>query len=164
VSLSVTYDSTVTVEETLTGNAPFAVSAKKKVTHDQFDTSATLNAGTTPPATTFAAFQQALTSGAATIDLTNVTGTNGATVNFTGLKLQLVKLRNPITNANTITIAKGASSGYALGGSAFSITLQPGEEWTYKGVDTSPDVGGSSKHLDLSGTAAQALDVYLVGG
>ncbi len=123
MSLSVTYDSTVTVEETLTGNAPFATSAKKKVTHDQFDTSTTLNAGSTPPATTFAAFQKALSSGTATIDLTSVTGTNGATVNFTGLKLQLVKIRNPATNAN-----------------------------------------GSSKTFDLTGTAAQELDVYLVGG
>ncbi len=164
MSLSVTYDSTVTVEETLTGNAPFALSAKKKVTHDQLDSSAALNAGSTPPVTTFASFQKALVDGSATIDLTSLTGTNGATVTFSGLKVQVAKFRNPITNANPITIAKGASSGYTLGGAAFSVVLQPGDEWTYKGVDTSPDVSGSVKTFDLTGTATQALDVYLVAG
>ncbi len=164
MSLSVTYKSTVTVAETLTGNAPFASSSKKVVTHDQFDTSATLNSGSTPPVTTFAAFQKALSGGSATIDLTSVLGTNGVTVNFTGLKIQLAKFRNPATNANNITIVAGASNGYDLNGADFSLTIAPGEEWTYKGLDTSPDVGSGAKTLDLSGTLAQALDVYLVGG
>jgi hypothetical protein len=77
-----------------------------------------------------------------------------------------VKFKNKSTNANAITIAKGASNGYTGFGSAFSVTLQPGDEWTFKGNDNAgvTDVGSGAKTLDVSGTGAQVLQFHIVAG
>lgn len=164
MSVVVTYQSKVTVVETLTTNLPFASANDKTVTHNGMDTSATLNSGSTPPATLIAAFQKALVAGVATIDLTALTGTNGAVVNFTGLKVQIAKFANPITNANPIVITFGAANPYLLGGAGFKHTLNPGDEVTYSNRDTAPDVAGGAKNIDISGTGTQALNVELVAG
>ena len=85
---------------------PAASTTKRRVTHDQFNTTLELSAASTPPVTKVAALQAALVAGAATIDLENLTGTNGAAVVGTGLRVQAMKVRNPSTNANAITIAR----------------------------------------------------------
>ena len=114
MSVELTYAATVTVVETLEDNVPAATGANRKVRHDQFNGAAGLTASTTPPVTKVAAFEKALSAGAATIDLTNLTGTNGATVDGTGLKVQVLKIKNKATNANPITIKTGLTDGYDL--------------------------------------------------
>lgn len=152
-----------TIAETLTG-APGASSTKKVVTHDSRNKTSVLNADSTPPATKCAVQSKALSAGTATIDLTAVAGTEG-NVDFSGLKLQVIKLRNPSTNANKITVTKGASNGYGLtGGDSWTIPLAPGDEVMLMGNETWPDVAGGAKTIDLTGTAAQALDYEFVGG
>ncbi|KKK95666.1 hypothetical protein LCGC14_2670530, partial [marine sediment metagenome] len=94
MAVEVTYAANCTVVEELTGNTDSLSAADKEVTHSQFNTSDTLNAGSTPPATKVAAFVQALTAGTATIDLTALIGTNGATVDGSGLKVQVLKMKN----------------------------------------------------------------------
>jgi len=95
---------------------------------------------------------QALSSGLATIDLT-------ASPYSGGTKTPIrVFLMNPAANANTITIAKGATNGYAGFGASFSITLQPGESCQLVGASA---LSSSNKTLDLTGTAAQTLVVQV---
>lgn len=164
MSIEAAYVANLTVVETLETNVPAVSASDAGITHNGWNKSATLNASSTPPATKTAAFQKALSTGSGTIDLTALPGTNGATVDGTGLKVQAIKFANPAANANPITVAVGASNGYDLFGSAFSITLQPGQEALFYGNDATPDVGASDKTLDLTGTGSQALNVQVVLG
>lgn len=164
MSVSVAYASTVQATETLTASVPAISASANSVIHNGYNTSATLNSGTTPPVTTPVYFEKDLSSGTATIDLTALTGTNGSTVTLNGLKVQIFKVIAKTGNANPITLTEGASNGYELMGSAWTIALKAGEEFTYKGTDTSPDVGGSTKTIDLSGTGSQGVKIAIIAG
>lgn len=164
MSITVTYVSQATVVETLGGG--YVSSADATVTTNGLNTTAELTASTTPPATKYSAGQKALSSGSGTIDLTSLPDSDGvaARVDFTGLKVQLAKLRNPSTNANNITVTEGASNGYELHGNAFTMLLRPGEEVTWKGADGAPDVASGARTIDLSGTGSQVLEFEFVAG
>ena len=165
MSVTLTYVASVTVDEILPTNVvAVATDAQKTVRHSSYNTTKSLNGASSPPVTQCAFFSKALSTGAATIDLTALTGTNGATVDCSGLKVQVFKAKNPSTNANQIAVTFGASNGYLLGGAAWKLTLQPGMEITVYGSDQTPDVGGSSKTIDIAGTGSQALEVSIVAG
>ena len=166
-SSSLTYAVTATLIEVLpAAQAPGAANeAARTVTQAGFNAAQrVLKPDSSPPVTCGALFQQALTTGAATIDLTVLDGFNDKVVNGTGLRVQLLRVKNPATNANPITVAKGASNGYDGFGSAFSITLQPGAEMTFLTSDAGGDIGSGNKTLDLTGTGTQALDVEIIMG
>lgn len=164
MSVDVTLAATLTVIETLAGNAPFALSANKRVTHNQLNQTETLGAATTPPATTVAAFNKALSTGTASIDFTSLTGTNGATVSASGLKLQAALIKATAGNANPITIADGASNGYGGWGADFCVALTAGQWVLLFGDDSTTDVDGTHKVWDLTGTGSQSADFILVFG
>jgi hypothetical protein len=166
-SSSLTYAVTATLVEILpAAQAPGAASeAARTVTQAGFNAAQrVLKSDTSPPVTCGALFQQALAAGAATIDLTALDGFNDKAVNGTGLRVQLLRLRAPSSNANPITVAKGVSNGYDGFGSAFSVTLAPGAEATILTNDAGSDIGAGNKTLDLTGTGAQALDVEIIMG
>lgn len=151
----------VTTVETLeTGvdgaNAP-------RVNHSALDLSGTLNASSTPPAAKIVADVGNLVAGAKTIDLTALTGTGGATVSFSGLKLQILRFKNN-SATNTMTIGEGAATGYELQGNAWSVVLNPGDEIMIKKNDTAPDVSGSLKHIDIAGTGTDEYEITLIAG
>lgn len=125
-----------------------------------------LNAGTTPPVSLHAPVTQALTAGAATLDLTNLPGiTAGEIVNATGLKAQLVKFENPLTNANSITVRAGAATPYLLLGAAWTLTLAPGQSaGPFNLAGAAPVVGAGAKNIDLVGTGTQSLIAHFVFG
>jgi len=162
MSVSLAYKAEVGVTEVLSTNVP--AGTDKTVTHTGYNTTKTLNGTSSPPATKVAAFEQALTGGAATIDLSALVGTNGATVVGTGLRVQAVKFRGKSDNANPITVAKGASNGYDGFGASFSITLDPGAEVTILPDDAGSDIGSGNKNLDVSGTGTQVLECIIVLG
>lgn len=163
MSVTVSYASTVTTAEVLETNVVAAASnAVKTVTHTGYNSSATLNSGSTPPATKCAYFLQALSGGAATIDLTSLTGTNGATVNTNGLKVQVFKAKN--MGSNVMTFSEGASNGYELAGNGWTVAVQPGQEFLFYGYDATPDVGGSAKTIDIAGTGSQTAQISIVAG
>lgn len=164
MSVAVSYESTITTVETITTNVPAASTSDKTITHNGYNSSSSLTSVTTPPVTVCAYFSKALSTGAATIDLTALTGTNGATVDGTGLKVQCWKFKNPATNANTITVTFGASNPYLLGGAAFKWILSPGQEIQGYGNDATPDVGSGAKTIDLAGTGSQTLECSIVMG
>lgn len=161
MAVIVTYRSDCSVIETLTGNID-SLGTDKEVTHNAFNETKTLNSGSTPPATKVAAFIQALDAGAATIDLTALIGTNSAPVDGTGLKVQVLKFKN--LGANTISLTPGAVDGYDIFGSDFKVTLSQNQEVLLYGNDSTPDVGGTDKTLDLAGTTTQTCEIMIILG
>lgn len=164
MSVRVVYTTAVNVTEILETNTVSMTEKGRTVEHTALNKATTLTGTTTPPATKVAAFEKALVAGAASIDLTALSGTNGAVVDGTGLKVQAIKVVNKAANANAITISKGAANGYALGGADFSVTLQPGQELVMFGNDATPDVANDAKTLDLAGTGTQAAQIIIVLG
>lgn len=165
MSVSVTYDSRLSVVETFTG--PYVSPADPSILIDQLSTNETLTGTTTPPVTKSVAFQLPLVAGAATIDLTALPGkTAEETVNGTGLRVQHIKVRNKATNANPITVSKGASNGYALSaaGTTFSWPLDPGQELMKRTNDSCPDIAAGAKTIDVAGTGTQILEVAITLG
>ncbi len=163
MSVTAEYIANVTVRETIETNVPAAASNGANVIHSGFNKTETLTASTTIPVTKTASFQKALSSGTATIDLTSLTGSNGATVVGTGLKVQIAKFANPTGNAS-IGLTFGASNPYNLLGAAFQFTLLAGQEITLYGNDATPDVGSGAKNIDLVGTGTQVLNCIIVLG
>lgn len=129
------------------------------------DTSYT--SATSVPVTKFAEFEKTMSGGAGTIDLTALPGiTADETVVGTGLKLQLLRIRNKSTNANAITVTKGASNGYGLNaaGASWTVVLDPGQAATFELNETAPNVAAGAKDIDISGTGSQILEVQIVLG
>lgn len=150
--------------ETLATGVPAASTAGATIEHANWNQTLALDANTTVPITKTAIFQKALVAGAVTVDLTALTGSNGAAVTLSGLKVQALYLKNPTTNANTIKVKVGAANGYQVAGAAWEVTLSPGQWMVLYGHDLTPDVGGAAKDLDLTGTGTQALDMAIVAG
>ena len=124
-----------------------------------------LTASTSVPVTVDAAGRITLSSGSATLNLAAITfDADVGTLDTTGLKIQYAKFRNLSTNANAITIAKGASNGYTGFGSAFSVVIQPGGYFEYYGNESTADVASGVRTLDITGTGAQVLEVQIVAG
>lgn len=160
MAITATYVSTLSIVET--SGDTLVNSSDNTVTYG-LNTSLTLNAGSSAPATKQAAYEVTMSSGTATIDLTSLTGAFGATVTGSGLKVQAVKFKNKATNANAIRVKAGASNGYTFGGT-FDVTLPVGGEVTVYLAEGAADVSGSVKTIDVSGTGEQVLQVVLVMG
>jgi hypothetical protein len=163
-SVALTYETKLTVIETLGVNVPDVDVANARIVHNAFNTNLSLNGTSSPPVTKVVATQKALAAGVGTLDLTALVGTNGAVVDLSTLKVQAVKFRNPSTNANAITVTFGAANPYLLGGAAWKFILEPGMEIVVYGNDKTPDVDSTHKNIDLAGTLVQALDVVIVAG
>lgn len=122
----------------------------------------TYNSGTTVPVTVASKFTVTMSGGAATIDLTAIPDDVNGTADGTGLKVNFLRLENPSTNANKITISQGASAAYRLDGATnWSIVLAPGQKIQFEGDAAADAVGGSHKNIDLAGTLAQTLKVHV---
>lgn len=110
------------------------------------------------------AFKQALTAGAATIDLTALLGTLGASESFSGLKVQGVLFYAPTDNADPITLTEGASNGYELMGDGWKVTLKGGQRVLFRGFEKTPDVASNAKTIDVSGTGTQQIWIVICAG
>ena len=153
----------ISTVETLPVNTSSAPDATRKVTHTEFNEGATLGASTTPPATTQASFILTLTAGAASVDLRALTGTNGATVDGNGLKVQLVRVKN--LGANQMTIKVGASNGHT---GVFAATnghpINSGGLAMVYTNDSGDDVDATHKTWDVTGTGSQTSEWTIVLG
>ena len=163
MTVAASYTANLTVTESLP-NQPLVNLSSDSVQYSGLNTSLSLSGTSTPPASVVGILAQALTSGAATIDLTNVPGTNGVAVSGNGLKIRAVKFANPASNANPITIKFGAANPYLLFGASWSIILQPGQEFLAYLKDAAPAIGSGSKNIDLAGTGTQVLNVLILMG
>lgn len=123
----------------------------------------TLNSASTPAVTKSFSIAQALSGGAATLDVTNVVdATTGATVTLTGLTPVYTLFTNPSTNANPITITFGAANGYTGFGAAYKETLAPGSSVVHRIGSIVFDA--SHKTFDLTGTGSQILNIQILAG
>lgn len=162
MSVEVTYAATCTVKETLAANVGSAPDSTRQVTHTNYNRSGSYsNPAGAPPVASCAHFSQALSGGAATIDLRALPGTNGATIDGNGLKPQIIRVRN--TGANALTIKKGASNGHNAFTATDGFVLPPGAHMFFTN-DNTDDVDGTHKTWDLSGTGTQASEWTIVLG
>ncbi len=170
MSVAVTASLSLSVVETLETNVAYA-SGDKAIQHTLADllagitAYASLNGSTSPPASKGAAWDVTLSAGAATIDLTALPQAGGGTQSMNGLLARYLVFVNPVSNANNITIADGATNGYLLfGDSSGQITLKPGQFVILYCAGNAQTVGGSAKNIDLTGTGSQVLRVMAVFG
>ena len=162
MSIQTTLQMVVNTVETLTVNVPAAQNTSS-ITQSGYNSNYTLPNGSVP-AVECAYFEQALSGGVASIDLRNLSGTNGRVIDLNGLKVQVVKFKAKATNANPLTVTVGASNGYLLAGAAWKVVLQPGQEVLFYGNEAAPDVGATAKTIDLSGTGSQSVEVVIIAG
>lgn len=163
-SVAATYSSTISVLETYTG---YTNPADATLLVDQISETGTLTASTTVPATIDTQYTLTMSGGLGSIDFTALPGLNASeTIDGTGLKVQLLKLKVPITNLNAVTVAKGASNGYGLAtaGTTWTVTLSPGQSMLFVLSDLAPDVAPGARILDVTGTTTQTLQVGVVLG
>jgi len=162
-TVSVDYASNITITETFS----IADTVDNTILVNTYNQTGTLTASSSVPATKQATFALAMSGGSGSIDLTALPGLDSnQTVDGTGLKVQLMLLLNPSSNANSITVAKGGSNGYGLdaAGTAWTETLSPGQWRMIGGNDVAPDVASGARILDVTGTGSQVLDVSIVLG
>jgi len=167
MAISTTMRQTLTTVETLGSTANPAISSSNNtVTHDGFNVAVTLNASSDPDGKSVACWEETLSDGAATIDLTNLTGTNGGTVSGDGKRVRALLVKAPSDNGNVITLSKGASNGYAGLGSSFSVDLDPGCSHLFYLADQGDEVSnGVDDTLDLAGTGfTDFLELQVVFG
>ncbi len=163
MSVSVTYASTITIAETLANNTGSAPASTRLVTHTDYNESGTYNSGTTPPVTTCASWLQALSGGTATVDLRALTGTNGASTDGNGLKVQMVRVKN--LGANSLTIKSGASNGHTGFFTATTGIIVPaGAHLQLFTNDNGDDIDATHKTWDLTGTGTQTSEWTVVMG
>lgn len=134
-----------------------------KITLDNND-DIILTGSSSPDATVVYKGTVTLTAGAATLDLTALTDSSGATIATTGLKVRAIKVKPTGTNANAITLSEGASNGYELFGDGWKVAVQATSHFlAYLGA-TAPDVATGAKTIDFAGTLVQSCDVMIVFG
>lgn len=161
MSVRATLIQQLTLHETLSTGVP--ASPAPTITHSAFNRSLSLTATTTPAVTKCVALSGNLTAGAATIDLTSMTGANG-TVTFSGLRVQGLYFENR-SSSNAMIIKDGASNGYLVfGDSSGQVTLGPGGSILLYAADYPSDVSGSVKTIDLTGTGTDAYYLEMVAG
>jgi hypothetical protein len=126
----------------------------------------TLTSTTTPPATKVYSDEIDLVAGAATIDLTSLTGPFSASVDFTGLKVQQIYIKAHAANTSHITLVEGVANPYFLFGiTADRITVHAGTEVMFRMNEALADVAAGAKTIDASSADLDAkFDIHLVAG
>jgi hypothetical protein len=159
MAVSLSYAFTGTVNETLSTGV--AAADNPIITFSGYNEAATLNASSSVPVAKHASFLGTLTAGALTINLTSLTGANG-TVDFTGLKLQFMRIKN--LGAAFMTFSEGASNGYTLFAASWSLKVWPSSVYQFYFPDVAPDVAAADCTIDVAGTGTQTFEITLVAG
>jgi len=134
-----------------------------QVTHNLEDV-IKLHSGSTPDAELVYSGNVALTIGAATLDLKDITNAEGDTIVTEGKTIRAIKVKATSTNANALTLTEGASNGYELFGDGWTIALEAGDHFLAYLGSNAPAISDTVKTIDLSGTGAQSVDVIIVFG
>ena len=163
MSVKVEYNLRAQAVETLALNID---SPNPNVTHEISGDSGTLDANSTVPATKAWKDDRQLSSGTDTFDLTALSRGNLNDEDFTGLKVQIIKIKAKSTNTAVTTFKAGTTNGYNLFGNADGeITLDAGAVALFQMNDKLADVGASAKNIDISSTDVDAqYEILLVAG
>lgn len=165
-AVEATYNALLTVKETLALGLDNATDPTTP--HTLGDHAATLSASTTPPVTKTFSDDIALVAGAGTLNLSTLAGPLSTTIDFTGLKVQVIKLVAASTNTGGITVAKGDAQPYNLFGednvSSETVEVLPGDAVLIVHNETTEDVGAAIKNIKFTGTGTDTLRIMLVAG
>ena len=129
-----------------------------------------INANTSPAITKGFSGVIAIPAGATfTIDLTALAGPSSTTVDFAGLKVQMVLLAALTTNVSQVSIKlKDGTTGYNLFGlnntSSEIITLSPGQIGFFQLNSKTEDVDATHKDVLFVGTNGDAVAAIMVAG
>lgn len=158
--MSVLADVNITIK--VTDQPEIVGSSSPSVVYDAYCTRETLTGTSTVSIDAVTAFLATLSSGAATIDLTDVAGTTGDQ-SMSGKSLRTIYLQATSDNAGVISVQAGATNGYPLFGSSGKITLSPGDSMGLR-ISTTNDVDGTHKTIDLAGTGDDSLVIVMTFG
>lgn len=160
MALSATFNFSIDVAETLASGVDGA--SNPIINHNGYNVTGRYTDASTPDVEYCVVKSVALSAGAYTLDLTNMTGTNGAAVNGNAKKIRLLRITVPGTNA--ITVAKGASNGHTGLGSSFSLVIPAGGTVALDLSSNGVAISGTDKTLDFSGTGTDTFKLTLVLG
>lgn len=152
MTIAVVYGCALTAEEVLAVGVPAALPANRVLIHDQFNT----RSAQIPDVEKVAYFEAALTAGAGSIDLTDLTHVNNLAVNGSGLEVAGFRIKAKANNSGPITIEPADSNGFDV----FMVILNPGGEFTL--ANNFDAVGASDRLLDLTGTGSDAIEVSVI--
>lgn len=131
------------------------------------------SSGTKSPTTAVPCTQQwqdtfSLSAGAATVNLASLSNGNLTAKDFTGLKVQFIKIYNRSTNTAAVTVVDGAANGYNIWGDASgSITILVGMMVVFGAVATEglDDIAAADRTIDFSSSDVDAtVDIQIIAG
>ncbi len=156
--LKLNIDETITLGEDLVSNPP--------VLHTISGDTGSLDGNSAVPVTTPFSDQVQLSGGTVTLDLAALVRANLANSNFTGLKVQVWKIKAATGNTAVIIVKPAASNGYHfLGDADGQATLAADDQLMGQFNDSLPDVGGSAKDLTITSSDADAIfEIILAAG
>ncbi len=163
-SVRARYDFYLSVLETLALSQDLA--SDPDITHALTGGTATLDGTTTPPVTKCWTDTRTLSGGTETLDLTALTRSPVATVDLTGLKVQLVLIFAATANTQVLTVAGAAATPYELfGDSSGQASIPAGGRYAIFGNDGLADVSASVKSVTVSSTHLTAsYSIIIVAG
>ena len=160
MSIAASVKTQITTVETLEENV--ADVAAPALSHTGHNTAQTFGAATTPPGTKCSYELCALSEAAKTVDLTDLTGSNGAAIDGSGLRVQAIKIKH--LGDNPLTVEEGDTNGYDGFGASFLVILEKDAEITLIPQDAGADISGTNKTLDFSGTGSETFELSLILG
>lgn len=164
MSVTITPSINLTAVETRS----FDAASNSTIIHSGFNVAGPkLSATTTPPVSVVSYQTYALVAGAKTIDLRALLDSVDAAIDCNGLKVQTVIIVNPNGNS-ALNVAPGASNPYPLLGAGNDFTLPAATAGDVVAAfvlpEGTPDVSGTVKTIDFTGTGTQTFKVGLVLG
>lgn len=127
----------------------------------------TYNSGSSPPGVFYSGQVLALVAGVATIDLTALAGGLQGTIDGTGKKIQMMRIRGEADGSNAkLTISEGAANPMELFGAANPIEYPAGcrKAFTFEFDDSLDDIGAADCEIDLAGTGTDSFFVEFILG
>lgn len=161
---SVVYNFKLAASETLELDVDLA--SDPTVLHESTDIKGTLTASTVPPIEQFWESTETITEGTPTeLDLENLARANLPDIDFSTMKVNLVKLVASATNTagEYITIEDGTANAYFLFGGVAGgkVFLYPGDCYCMYAVETRPVVDATHSDVKISYSEAVAATATL---
>jgi len=155
--------SSITSDVSVVENLSKTTLKDKNITH-QITDFLELKSGSTPDGELVYSGNIPLSGGTATIDLKTLSNSEGTTIVTEGKKVRVFKAKATSDNANALTLTFGAATPYLLAGTGWKVVLEADDSCLLILNDNAPAVGDSSKHIDLSGTLVESIDVIIIFG
>lgn len=163
-SVTAKYDLKLNVYETLGLSQDLA--SDPAFTHAITGLSGVIDSTTAVPATKVWSDTRTLSGGTETLDLTALARSPAATVDMTGLKVQLVLIKADAANTQVLTVAGAAATPYELFGDASGqASIPAGGAVLVYGKDGLADVSATVKSVTVSSAMAAAIySIIIVAG